>query len=203
MRQPGGGSGILASPVVESYRIEHLVGDVRALVDHLGLSKLTVVCQDWGALVGWSFALRHPELIRRFVTVNITHPALFNRDLRENPKQQEASQYMLSFRTPGFDQHITADDFAFARQAIFEDARKHGASLSAEDEDEWLQALKQPGAVDAGLKVCAWATSTRARESMCWPVCSAMCTRRRARSIWPASSAPSSGSVLPSGSSRM
>jgi pimeloyl-ACP methyl ester carboxylesterase len=136
---------------VEAYRIEHLVGDVRALVEHLGLSKVTVVCQDWGALLGWSFALRHPELIRRFVSVNITHPALFNRDLRENPKQQEASQYMLGFRTPGFDQQITGNDFAFARQAIFEEARRHGASLSAEDEAEWLQALKQPGAVDAAL----------------------------------------------------
>jgi pimeloyl-ACP methyl ester carboxylesterase len=136
---------------VEAYRIENLVGDVRALVEHLGLSKVTVMAQDWGALLGWSFVLRHPELIRRYVTVNITHPALFNRDLRENPKQQQASQYMLAFRTPGFEQQMAANDFAFARQDIFEDARKHGASISAEDEAEWLQILRQPGALEAAL----------------------------------------------------
>jgi len=136
---------------VEAYRIENLVGDVRALVEHLGLSKVTVMAQDWGALLGWSFVLRHPELIRRYVTVNITHPALFNRDLRENPKQQQASQYMLAFRTPGFEQQMAANDFAFARQDIFEDARRHGASISAEDEAEWLQILRQPGALEAAL----------------------------------------------------
>jgi pimeloyl-ACP methyl ester carboxylesterase len=137
---------------VENYRIELLVADVRALADHLGLRQLTLVCQDWGALLGWSFALRHPDYVRRFVTINMTHPALLNRDLRENPRQQQASQYMLGFRTPGSAEAIKDKDFAFPRQFLFGVARQHGAQLSDEDIAEWIEGWKRhPDALDAQL----------------------------------------------------
>jgi pimeloyl-ACP methyl ester carboxylesterase len=136
---------------VEQYHIEHLVADIRALADHLKLKKFTLVSQDWGALVGWSFVLRHPEYVRRFVTINVTHPALFNRDLRENPAQQQASQYMLLFRSPQAEPFIMADDYAFGRQGVFGAARQLGAQLSAEDEAELIAAWKQPGAITGGL----------------------------------------------------
>jgi epoxide hydrolase 4 len=136
---------------VDAYHILKLVGDVRGLVEHLGLKKLNVVCQDWGGLVGWSFLLRHPDLVKRFVVIDITHPALFNRELRENPAQQKASAYMLLFRSPAAEAQLTANDFAFGRNAIFADARQHGAQLSDEDLEEWIQAWKQPGAWTGGL----------------------------------------------------
>jgi pimeloyl-ACP methyl ester carboxylesterase len=136
---------------VEQYHIDHLVRDVRALADHLGLKKLTLVCQDWGALLGWSFLLRHPEYVCRFVTINITHPALFNRELRENPRQQQASQYMLLFRTPQAETTIMADDFAWPRQAVLGASQANGATISDEYANEWLCAWRQPGAITCGL----------------------------------------------------
>ena len=123
---------------VENYRIELLVEDLRALTQHLGGRKLTLVCQDWGALLGWSFALRHQDLVRRFVTFNIPHPALFNRELRENPKQQQFSAYMVGFRHPGAADGLMANDFAINRSLMFDVARKHGAQLSDEDIAEWV-----------------------------------------------------------------
>jgi pimeloyl-ACP methyl ester carboxylesterase len=136
---------------VGQYHIEHLVADVRALADHLGLKKFNLVCQDWGALVGWSFLLRHPEYVSRFVTINITHPALFDRELRENPRQQQASQYMLLFRSPQAVPMVTGNDFAFPKQALLGEARKNGAQISEQDEAEWVAAWSQPGAIQAGL----------------------------------------------------
>lgn len=136
---------------VEAYRIEHLVGDVLGLVDHLEVPRIRLVSQDWGALVGWSSLLRHPERVERFVTINITHPHLFNEALRHDPEQQAASQYMLGFRIPGFEAQLIADDFAFGRQAVFDDARAHGAELSEADVEAWLETWKQPGALAAGL----------------------------------------------------
>ncbi|NMO19083.1 alpha/beta hydrolase [Pyxidicoccus fallax] len=136
---------------VEDYAIPHLVADVRALVKHLGDTPVTLVCQDWGALLGWSYLLRHPDTVKRFVAINVTHPALFLRDLRENPRQQEASQYMLAFRTPGSENMLMANDFAFGRQALFADARSRGADISEEDINEWVAAWRQPGALKAGL----------------------------------------------------
>ena len=146
------GTNLTSRPAdVEAYHIHHLVEDVRALLAHLGLSKVHIVCQDWGALIGWSFLLRHPDRVERFVTLNITHPALFNRELRDNPRQQLAAQYMLVFRGPQAEAQISGDDFAWARQAVFQDARSHGAALSAEDAEEWLNAWRQEGAITGQL----------------------------------------------------
>jgi len=39
-------------------------------VDKLGLSRLTVMVQDWGGPIGFAFAGRRPELIRAFVVGN-------------------------------------------------------------------------------------------------------------------------------------
>lgn len=137
---------------VEHYRVEHLVGDVLGLVDHLGLARASFLVQDWGALVGWSFLFRHPERVERFITLTMTHPALFYRDLRTNPQQQKASQYMLLFRQPGAaEAALQANDFAVFRQSIFADARQHGAQLSEEEEREWVEVWRQPGALTASL----------------------------------------------------
>ncbi|WNG38179.1 alpha/beta hydrolase [Archangium violaceum] len=136
---------------VEDYHIKHLVEDVRSLMVHLGLKKSSIVCQDWGALLGWSFLLRHPDLVTRFVTINITHPALFDRELRENPRQQLAAQYMLVFASPQAEPQLMGDDFAWAKQAVINDARAHGAILSEDDVAEWVASWRQPGAITAGL----------------------------------------------------
>lgn len=136
---------------VEDYHIKYLVEDVRSLVAHLGFKKIAVVCQDWGALVGWSFLLRHPDMVSKFVTINITHPALFDRELRENPRQQLAAQYMLVFTSPQAEPQLMGDDFAWARQAVINDARAHGAIMSDEDIAEWITSWRQPGAITAGL----------------------------------------------------
>jgi pimeloyl-ACP methyl ester carboxylesterase len=134
----------------EAYRIQALVGDVLALLDHLDLPRVTVVAQDWGALIAWSFLLRHPERVSRLVSINITHPALFDRALREDPAQQQASAYMLAFRAQG-EELLLADGGAFAEQAVFADARAHGAVISAEDEATWKALLLDRGHVSAGL----------------------------------------------------
>ncbi len=135
----------------EKYSMQHLVADVKALADHLGLQKLTVVSQDWGAFVGWSFVLRHPEYVRRFVSIGVTHPALFDRELRENPQQQQASQYMLFKREPNSSAAFIADDFAIWRKVIIEDTLQHSTTLTAEDVTEWVETWKHPGAIEAAL----------------------------------------------------
>jgi len=85
---------------VEPYRVVHLVEDVRALAEHLDLGRFTLVGHDWGGAVAWAFALTHPAALARLVVVNMAHPAIFDREMRENPRQQAASQYALVFRSP-------------------------------------------------------------------------------------------------------
>lgn len=136
---------------VEAYAIHHLVEDVRGLVEHLGVKDVHLVAQDWGALLGWSFVLRHPKLVRSYTAIDITHPALLNRELQHNPAHQQVSQYMLTFRDPGTADFIAANDFAWPKQALLESARQHGADLSEADVAGFVESWRQPGAINAAL----------------------------------------------------
>lgn len=135
---------------VESYHIKHLVEDIRALVDHLGHKRFHLVTQDWGALVGWSFLLRYPSYVEKFVTINMTHPAIFDRLLRTHPEQQAASQYMLVFRSPQGEAMCMGDDFAFLKENLFKNLIENGR-ISQDAAEEHLAAMRQPGAITAGL----------------------------------------------------
>ena len=43
---------------------------VEEFVDRLNLSKLTIMVQDWGGPIGFSLAIRRPELVNRFIVGN-------------------------------------------------------------------------------------------------------------------------------------
>ena len=53
------------------YRLKRRVDDVESLLDHLGVSEnITLVLHDWGGMIGTTFAVRHPERIKRIVLLN-------------------------------------------------------------------------------------------------------------------------------------
>lgn len=68
------GFGKSETPQDREYTIRDHVENLERLVDHLGLSSITVVGQDWGGPIGAAFALRHPELIRRLCFMNTGVP---------------------------------------------------------------------------------------------------------------------------------
>lgn len=133
---------------VEAYAVHHLVEDVRALAEHLGHRRFTLVGHDWGGAIAWVFALMHPGLLERLVVVNAPHPAVFARELRENPAQQAASQYMLLFRSPGAEAVLAAEGHKALRRALGEvwDTR-----FDDEDRRMYLDAWARPGALTGGL----------------------------------------------------
>ena len=59
---------------VENYDMTLLVGDVAAVIDHLGEQKATIVGHDWGGVVAWNVAFAHPELVHNLVILDLPHP---------------------------------------------------------------------------------------------------------------------------------
>jgi epoxide hydrolase 4 len=100
---------------LQSYGVLPAVEDLRQLVGTLGYERFVLVGHDWGAAVAWSFALHYPEQLERLVILSTAHPALFDRELHENPEQQRASQYLLAVRQPNADEILCADDYALMR----------------------------------------------------------------------------------------
>ena len=58
---------------VEAYDIEHLSGDLVALLDHFGYDDATFVGHDWGAFVVWGLALLHPTRVKRIVALSLPY----------------------------------------------------------------------------------------------------------------------------------
>ncbi|HEX8183600.1 MAG TPA: alpha/beta hydrolase [Blastocatellia bacterium] len=135
---------------VEQYQIKYLVEDLRALAEKLGHKKFILVAHDWGGAVAWAFAIAHPDYLEKLVIINAPHPGVFARELRDNPAQQKASQYMLFFRSPGAEQALSANNYAQLVNAVLGEGLKSGA-FTEEDKKAYIEAWSQPGALTGGL----------------------------------------------------
>jgi pimeloyl-ACP methyl ester carboxylesterase len=136
----------------EAYRMRHLLADLECLVDELGIAPVTLVGHDWGGIVSWAFALKHPELLERLIIVDAPPPFTWNRDLRESPKQRAAVNYMieLSKESPEPEEMLSANGFAMMDQ-IMQRIGGLGARLSEQERAAYLEAWSQPGALRGGL----------------------------------------------------
>lgn len=85
---------------VDNYRVEKLVADVDAVVDHFKAKKAIIVGHDWGGMVAWTYAMQHPDKMDRLVILNLPHPRGLLRELANNPDQHKASAYARAFQKP-------------------------------------------------------------------------------------------------------
>jgi haloalkane dehalogenase len=66
------GCGLSDKPGDERYEytLERRTADLGALVDHLGLEKVSLVLHDWGGMIGLAWAVAHPERVKKLVLLN-------------------------------------------------------------------------------------------------------------------------------------
>lgn len=58
---------------VPAYDIEHLSGDLVALLDHYGYDNATFVGHDWGANVVWGLTLLHPDRVDKVINLSLPY----------------------------------------------------------------------------------------------------------------------------------
>ncbi len=58
---------------VTDYDIEHLTGDLVALLDYYGYQDATFVGHDWGANVVWNLTLLHPERVNKVINLALPY----------------------------------------------------------------------------------------------------------------------------------
>ncbi len=67
------GCGMSDKPGDDAYRyvLESRVDDLDALLESAGVTKnISLIVHDWGGMIGFAYATRHPERIRRLVVLN-------------------------------------------------------------------------------------------------------------------------------------
>ena len=70
MRGYGNTGGPKGKDAVPLYDVAHLTDDLAGLLDALGLDKAIFAGHDWGGIVVWQMALRHPDRVAGVIGVN-------------------------------------------------------------------------------------------------------------------------------------
>ena len=97
---------------LENYDMKLLVGDVLAVIHHLGGQRAIVVGHDWGGAIAWTVAMNAPDAVERLVILNLPHPRGLLRELANNPQQQQNSQYARNLQQADAASKLTAEGLA-------------------------------------------------------------------------------------------
>ena len=134
---------------IEKYQVNDLIEDLRALAEHLGHKNCIMVAHDWGGAVAWAAAMRHPEMLEKLIIINSPHPAVFARELLNNPDQQKASQYMLMLRSAEAERVLSENNFATLMDVLDQFGSKW--EMSENKRSKYIEAWSQPGALTGSL----------------------------------------------------
>jgi epoxide hydrolase 4 len=129
----------------ESYAVDLLAADIRALIGELGAEPARLVGHDWGGSIAWTTAMNHPEVVDRLAILNAAHPRRLSQGLH-NPNQLRKSWYFFFFALPGLPEEVVpARDWHFFRHFLEE----ANPPYTSEELDRYVEAWSQEGAAAA------------------------------------------------------
>jgi len=132
------GYGLSSRPeAVEDYDIVHLTGDLTKLLDHIGAEKGVFCGHDWGGIVVWQMALRHPDRTAGVIGVNTPFMSRGPADPIEIMRRRMGEEmYIVHFQKPGEADAVLAKDvtksMSFFLRAPLPGTGDVGAGLSTE-----------------------------------------------------------------------
>jgi pimeloyl-ACP methyl ester carboxylesterase len=106
---------------IDQYTLLHLVGDMVALLDALGVATAVIAGHDWGAPVAWHAALLRPDRFRAVVALSVPYrPRGDARPTTVMPQTPDAVFYQLYFQEPGVaEAELEHDPRATLRSVLF------------------------------------------------------------------------------------
>ncbi len=133
---------------IEQYQPQHMVEDLRALVeDHFNRKEFILVGHDWGGVVAYPFASAYPNLVEKLIIINAPHPNVFAKLLAKNKSQQSSSSYVLFFRSQKAEEVLSANNYA----ALLGVIATPEMEFSDDDRQMYIEAWSQQGALTGGL----------------------------------------------------
>jgi pimeloyl-ACP methyl ester carboxylesterase len=145
------GYGLTDAPdTKESYAIDHLVDDVAALIKAFGRESAHVAGHDWGAVVAWFFAARHPEMTKTLTALSVGHPAALAAASKEDEDQQARSRYVGLFLLEGKAERVLAED-DYRRLRLTWSIGPHPEAVQRSVVEHFTRSLARPGRLTAAL----------------------------------------------------
>jgi pimeloyl-ACP methyl ester carboxylesterase len=127
----------------------HLLADLLALARANGFEQFDLVGHDWGGMVAWQAATRHPEVVRSLTVASTPHPlALQHALLGGDPEQVDRASAMDLYYEKG-----TAERLLLGPDGSGSGLREllTETGLGPSDAEVYVEALSQPGALTGAL----------------------------------------------------
>ncbi len=134
----------------ESYSIDHLVDDVAALIKAFGRESAHVAGHDWGAVVAWFFAARHPEMTKTLTALSVGHPAALAAASKDDEDQQARSRYVGLFLLEGKAERVLAED-DYRRLRLTWSIGPNPEAVPRSVVEHFARSLARPGRLTAAL----------------------------------------------------
>ncbi|PRY34675.1 pimeloyl-ACP methyl ester carboxylesterase [Spirosoma oryzae] len=131
---------------IDAYQLDTLVADVVGLIDAAGQEKAIIVGHDWGGIVSWWLAVSHPERVERLVILNVPHPAVTRKFIRQYPGQLLRSWYIAFFQLPILPEWIMGANRSAMLARTLRTSSRSG-TFSPNDLAQYRTAWSQPGSV--------------------------------------------------------
>ena len=144
--------------VLEDYDIIHLTDDLVGILDDLGHEQAVFVGHDWGSMVVWTLALRHPERVAGVVGMSVPFiprsPAPTVQLLRQ--LFEGMFFYMVYFQQPGVaDADLGRDPATTMRRLLASTRSEPGAvpdpTATADDGSGFVDRIPEPDGLPSWL----------------------------------------------------
>lgn len=135
---------------VERYAIGELVEDVAGLIKAFGRSEAHVAGHDWGAIIAWFFASRHPEMTKTLTALSVGHPAALVAAGRDDEDQRSRSRYIALFLQEGKAEEVLSEENHRRLRAMFALGPNPDA-VPRTVVDHFVRSLSRPGRLTAAL----------------------------------------------------
>jgi pimeloyl-ACP methyl ester carboxylesterase len=144
-------------PDVDDYATERLVSDVMALAECMEMETFDLVGHDWGGMLAWLVASRHPARVRSLSVVSTPHPLALQQAVggagRNGDGGGDPEQAARAAATAAYRERMVPE-----RLLLGEDGSGSGlaallaeSGLDREDAGVYVEALTEPGAMTAAL----------------------------------------------------
>ncbi|WP_214413934.1 alpha/beta fold hydrolase [Sphaerisporangium fuscum] len=134
----------------EGYDKRTMAADVRALVHHLGHSRVSLVGHDRGARVAHRYALDHPQEVDRLVVMDILPTREMWRRFDMDSGFARSTWHWTFHLQPDLPERLAGADVAGYLGYFFERWTVQRARVE-EGVEEYVRAFSRPGALRAGF----------------------------------------------------
>jgi haloalkane dehalogenase len=135
------GFGKSETPQDREYTLQTHVENLVALVEHLGLSDITFVGQDWGGPIATGFTVRHPDRVKRIFFANTIAGYGGIRD-PEIPRNNDSPWFR--WIGEGLESGRTEQVLRNAGSTVLSVMKIIGFQNSAAVDDTWIRAYSAP-----------------------------------------------------------